>query len=130
VKKTFICSANEATHPNVTSVGHEKCAHILRFFDKYAVIINIGAIFEDLIEIFFLKKYDYLIFHIIVLPMLFIAALLFMIICRYSIHIKPYKLLYIQIKYVYISRLAPFFRRKLNPSVYQCALQVELKYCV
>lgn len=46
--------------PNLIAFGADQTQELestSRYFNKYATIINIGAIFDDLIKIFFLKKY-------------------------------------------------------------------------
>ncbi len=61
-----------------------------RYFDKYMVAINIGAMFATLAIPFIQNGDDKSIFikYVVAAGTLFIAAILFLIGCRYYIHIK------------------------------------------
>lgn len=63
-----------------------------RYFDKYAVAVNIGSTVATLVIPYLLYEVkNYFISYIVAISMLFIAAILFLIGWKYYIHVKPFE---------------------------------------
>jgi dipeptide/tripeptide permease len=83
-----------AVQANMAVFGAEqsqKSKITVRFFDKYVVAVNIGGIIATLVIPLIGKETgNHYIAAIVVVAMLIFATVLFMIGCRYYIHVEPY----------------------------------------
>ncbi len=107
-----------AVQANMAVFGAEqsqKSKITVRYFDKYVIAVNIGGVIATLVIPFIGKEIGHhYIGAIVAAAMLVLATILFVIGCRYYIHVKPYDTVITVCIPVVVNACQSLYRYKTN----------------